>query len=163
MVCLEVRDMRDARDERTDGGTTTGASVRGASTCCNSELLDETDWTGLGGGAWVPVACSQSCTLECDDDCGDVGQRPNNNNDCVVNVSADVCTCIPEHTVAYWPVYAVADSSSANVGRDITCAPTLDGYTTWWAGIGPADVDIGVGLTCVGDGRTTPLDSGCPT
>jgi len=27
-LCLETRDMRDARDERTDGGTTTGASVR---------------------------------------------------------------------------------------------------------------------------------------
>jgi len=43
---LEVRDMRDAHDERTDGGTTTGASVRGANNCCSSELLDETDSTG---------------------------------------------------------------------------------------------------------------------
>jgi len=92
--------MRDARDERTDGGTTTGASVRGANNCCSSELLDETDSTGLAGGACVPVACSQSCTLECDE-CGDVGQRPNNNNDCAVNVSADVCTCKPVHTAAY--------------------------------------------------------------
>jgi len=93
--------MRDARDERTDGGTTTGASVRGANTCRSSELLDETDSMGLVGGACVPVACSHSCTLECDDDCGDVGQRPNNNNDCAVKVSSDVCTCRPEHTAAY--------------------------------------------------------------
>jgi len=41
--------MRDARDERTDGGTITGASVRGANTCRSSELLDETDSTGLAG------------------------------------------------------------------------------------------------------------------
>jgi len=42
--------MRDARDERTDGGTTTGASVGGATNCCSSELLDETDSTGVVGG-----------------------------------------------------------------------------------------------------------------
>jgi len=101
---LDVRDIRDARDERTDGGTTTGASERGATNCCSSELLDETDSTGVAGGAWVPVAFNHSCTLECDDDCGEVGQRPSNNNDCAVSVSADVYTCKPVHTAAYGPV-----------------------------------------------------------
>ena len=50
-LCLDTRDVRETRDERTDGGTTTGACVRGAKTCCSSELLDETDCTGLAGGA----------------------------------------------------------------------------------------------------------------
>ena len=49
MLRLEVRDMRDARDERTDGGTTTGVSVRGANTCRSSELLDETDYRASRG------------------------------------------------------------------------------------------------------------------
>jgi len=43
--------MRDARDERTDGGTTTGASVRGANIYRSSDLLDEIDSSGLDGGA----------------------------------------------------------------------------------------------------------------
>ena len=73
--------MRDARDERTDGGTTTGASMGGPTNCCSSELLDETDPTGVAGGARVPEVSNHSCTLECGDDCGEVGQRPNNNND----------------------------------------------------------------------------------
>ena len=49
-LCLDVCDMRDARDERTDGGTTTGASMGGPTNCCSSELLDETDSTGVAGG-----------------------------------------------------------------------------------------------------------------
>jgi len=66
----------------------------------------------------------------------------------------------------YW---REANSSSANVGRDVTCAPSLDRQTAWVADIKPVDIDAYVGVsyvgaTCVGVGRTIsiPLDNGCP-
>jgi len=60
-LCLDIRDIRD---ERAEGGTTMAASAPEANACCSSELLDDTDLAGLGGGAAVPDVCNHSCTLE---------------------------------------------------------------------------------------------------
>ena len=95
------RDACDMRDERAEGRTTIAAPAPEANTCCSSELLDDLDWAGLGGGAAVPEACSHSCTLEWGDDSGDTVRRPNNNNDWAVRVSTGVCTCTPVHTATY--------------------------------------------------------------
>jgi len=57
-------DARDIRDEPPEVDAIIGASAPEAKTYCSSELLDDSNPAGLGGGAAVPETCSHSCTLE---------------------------------------------------------------------------------------------------
>jgi len=55
-------DVRDIRDERAGGGITMAASAPEANACCSSELLNDTDSAGLGGGAAVPDVWCEATT-----------------------------------------------------------------------------------------------------